>query len=287
MIGVLINSGAAWAAAAMTAGVPEWQAAITGQASIADHFAATVRQYLDAAEVEDGFADVAYANFGVYGEFTFVVVHLSDALVFMDPLTGNLLGPLEPGSALDAPPLLIEHPDAYEDGMGVRYYNEFGCTVSALGKWRADTQTPWTPPVAPPPATVPGPFVPVIRPGRLPGVPTPWNCHVDALSRCICTTDYTYVPPPGTPCPLPGEATGRCGLKLRITCTSAPGYMAPGLGNQCNGGPNTSPAPVPGPGGNPPPGILPEPTPPTTPPGTSPDFTAPGSGCSITYWYWT
>lgn len=214
VIGVLINSGAAWAAAAMTAGVPEWRAAITGQASIADRFAATVRQYLDAAEVEDGFVDVAYANFGVYGEFAFVVVQLSDALVFMDPLTGNLLGPLEPGSALEAPPLLIEHPDAYEDGMGVRYYNEFRCRTTVGATWKNAPPNPGFVPI-PPPAAAP--------PGTPAGRPSPWRCQdiapTPATVVCRCEHDERWwlnPIPPGYPATLPTL------IRVRVRCT-APG----------------------------------------------------------------
>lgn len=181
-----------------------------------------MQAYLDGAEVEGGFADVVYANFGVYGELAFVAVHLEDALVFVDPLNGNLFGPLEPGSALEAPPLLMEHADAYEEGMGVRYYSAGGCPT--IAGW-----VPYLPPgPSTPVAPIPGAPVVVFPPWcpgpggpcpltlnpNLPGwVSGPWCTPVGTFCDCaifsvetlslggLVYRRDTYRCPPGTPCP--------------------------------------------------------------------------------------
>ncbi len=218
VISVLINSGAAWSAAAQAAGVPEWKALITGQVSGATKFAETVQNYLSLAEVLDGSADVMYSNFGVYGEFPFVVVNLSDAMVLMDPLTGNLVGPFGVDTQLDTKSLLLAHTDAYAVGTGLRYYSQLGCTTPVAARWRG----PWsiwpTWPTGPHAPRVPGPTpgpIPVIPPWcigqvppcpaiplnpTLPGWPSAWTCTPTGPGGASCTcVGYTIEVSPGPP----------------------------------------------------------------------------------------
>ena len=102
IIAAMIASGAQWSIDAGT--VTEAQKLITGQASQADNFAATVQGMLDVVGVSGSSVQTIVAQFGVYGSLNVVAIQLGDALVLMDPLSGNSFRSVQPSedSALDA-----------------------------------------------------------------------------------------------------------------------------------------------------------------------------------------
>jgi len=200
VMSVLINSGAAWSAAAQAgagAGVPEWKALITGQASIADRFAQTVQGYLDAAGVnavdQSASVSVVTANFGVYGEMPVAVVQLPDCKVLVDPLSGNVSGPFLLDSELDARALLSAHSE-FNAGSGVQHYSKSGC-VSPLAIWIPGVLWPGPVPILrlpvpalPTPTWVLPPFGPALPMNpSAPGWASP-SCTVSPLtSSCNCS----------------------------------------------------------------------------------------------------
>lgn len=118
------------------------------------------------------------ANFGTFGELPVIAVGLTDCYILMDPTNGNLSGPFELGSPLDARGLLSMHAGAFEAGASVQYYDTFGCPTATVASWH-----PGGPPVTTP--LVPRPPTPAALPpcpACLPVTFGPGNC---------CT------PPPG------------------------------------------------------------------------------------------
>ncbi len=109
--------------------VPQWRALITGETSTAEQFRAQVVEYLQS---QNGLTYATYsldAAFGVFGELPVLAVQLSDCYVLLDSTNGNMSGPFELGSPIDARGLLQLHAGAFQAGTDVRYYSQSGCTI--------------------------------------------------------------------------------------------------------------------------------------------------------------
>lgn len=183
VIGSLIIAGGFWASVGQSGNVPQWQSLITGETSKAETFRAKVDAYLVLAEVEVASTQVIQANFGLFGELPIVGVRLSDCYLLMDPTNGNLSGPFEVDSPLDARGLLSFHSDAYEAGKAVRYYGSDGCAAPGLAVWIPWGMYPGTPaPRLPAPAL---PSFPLIPPWGAPAIfPNPTLTGWDTAPVC-------------------------------------------------------------------------------------------------------
>ncbi len=127
IIASLIAAGGNWRS--QCTDVPQWQSLITGETSTAEQFRVLVLQYLALRSASAGLS-VVRANFGTFGELPIVFVTLPDCFILMDPTTGNLSGPFDPASTLDAQGLLSQHADAYQAGSSLRYYTSTGCPTA-------------------------------------------------------------------------------------------------------------------------------------------------------------
>lgn len=125
----LVEEAPAFAQAAT--GVEEWQKLITGEASKADNFRFTVEMMMFDWPVDVVFVEPVDAVFGVYGSLPLTVVSFADAYVLMDPFTGNVAGPFEPGTPLDASSLLQHHPESYVPGSAISYFDMWGQAIVA------------------------------------------------------------------------------------------------------------------------------------------------------------
>lgn len=185
IIATMVTSGPVWAASAGS--VSEWKKAITGEASRGDRFAAAVRQFL--SNHDDGTLSVQSlkALFGVNGELPIVAVHLGDAYVLLDALSGNLAGPFAPASALNASPLLANYPGAYSQGSGVRFITDQGCGTNQAAQWRPGPKPPFAPVTLTPPVA---PSTPL----GCPGVPCDYTCRPLTGGGYSCTRTPTFIP---------------------------------------------------------------------------------------------
>lgn len=161
----LISTGPAIAAASK--GVTVAQGLITGEKDQADRFADGVQELLWDME-SDGAIGRMEAAFGIYGSLPIISITFDDAYIVMDCTNGELDGPFEPDSDIDATLLLSKHPE-FVAGSSIRYYKGIGCPARSA-VWHL------TPPVAVPPYStcpaVPGSTpVTVLPPFRVPGTP--------------------------------------------------------------------------------------------------------------------
>ncbi|MBX3402702.1 MAG: hypothetical protein KF699_04730 [Phycisphaeraceae bacterium] len=105
------------------------QALITGEKSHADRFEEGIVQLL-VDQNSDATAWRVDATFGVFGSLPLLGVTFDDAFVLLDAAEGNLDGPFDLDSPLDAT-VLLSHHAAYSTGTTVRHVNTAACLVHA------------------------------------------------------------------------------------------------------------------------------------------------------------
>jgi len=213
VLATMIASSQGWAAA--SAGhASEAEALVTGAMSKADRFGQIVDTYLSLAGVPSRAVVKLHAHFRLFGQLPLIQANLSDCTVLIDPLTGNISGPFQLGSAIDGRGLLSFYPDAYEAGSGVRYFGGGdGCGQTTFANW------------TPMPAGVPGawPRIPgtPVRPS--PGRPlhSTWQCWDEVATQdCVCEVIEVFTPPAWT-YPIPN-------VTVRTRCRYAGGCTGPG-----------------------------------------------------------
>ncbi|MBY0312466.1 MAG: hypothetical protein K2W85_10375, partial [Phycisphaerales bacterium] len=192
IIATLIGAGGLWAS--QCTNVPMWKALITNQTGTAQQFKGKVDAYLSTQSDPDAMTQIIYANFGVFGELPVVAVSLSDAYILMDPTNGNLSGPFELGSALDARGLLGQHGDAYQANTGVRCFASNGCPTEVAASWK-----PW-----PGPGAAPG-RAPPVAPATPGGGTGNFVCRARGGGGYICERFACGAPLPACP---PGVTPG-------------------------------------------------------------------------------
>ncbi|MBX3405350.1 MAG: hypothetical protein KF869_01195 [Phycisphaeraceae bacterium] len=254
-------------------GLMQTQALITGEKSHADRFEEGIVQLL----VDQNSEATAWrfdATFGIFGALPLLGVTFDDAFVLLDAAEGNLDGPFDLDSPLDATVLLAHHA-AYATGTTVRYVNASGCPTNAAARWRP-TPPPGGP-FTPRPAAPNMPTPPLLIPGVPAGYPTlPLNPILPGW-----WTDWACVTTPG-----PGPWAATC------TCYSYGRYDDPTGGSHwvrkkcvgnfpCGAGPAGTPpgqhTPLPDPDGT-----LTEPPFPTPAPSVSPGA---AWTCTLEYYY--
>lgn len=214
ILATLIAAGGQWAGECDD--IPQWRSLITGETSTAEKFRAKVDDYLAFQGNPDLNTQLIQANFGTFGELPVIAVSLSDCYILMDPTNGNLSGPFQVGSPLDARGLLSMHAGVFEAGASVVYYNEFGCTVGSIAAWYPAL------PVGP--AGCPVTWIPAVTPpGTPPGWQTAWACRTIANAggavacTCVSSRYLSIIPAPACwPTTLPLV------VREQLTCT-APG----------------------------------------------------------------
>jgi len=203
--------------------VPQWRALITGETSTAEQFRAQVAAFLQIAANNSNPVDLIQASFGVFGELPVVVASLNDCYILLDATNGNVSGPFELTSPLDARGLLSLHIGAYQAGTAVRYFSSSGCTRTVAASWKTSPPCPWYLPACT--------FTPA-----LPAAGT-WQCFDYGLHpnntgtpRCVC--EYTGTATRG-PVTVPfrlncdcGPAGAACGGSVPGTPVTPPGGCA-------------------------------------------------------------
>jgi hypothetical protein len=211
IIASLIATSGYWRA--QCTDIPQWRSLITGETSTADQYRAIVNNYLGFLDNPDLSTQLIQANFGTFGELPVIGVRLSDCYILMDPTSGNLSGPFESDSPLDARGLLSMHEEAFEVGGSVRYYTSLGCSTAVAATWHPGS----------------GPTGPFTCPGCGPWTPP-------APAWFFCNIDWLATPP-GTVCRCIGtdistDPAGRAiPSRLRCEgCTGCGGTTGPGTG---------------------------------------------------------
>lgn len=235
---MLIAAGGQWAGECDD--IPQRRSLITGETSTAEKFQSKVDDYLSFQGNPGLNTQLIQANFGTFGELPVIAVSLSDCYILMDPTNGNLSGPFQLGSPLDARGLLSMHSGVFEAGASVVYYNSEGCVANTIGVWV---------PAPGPAGTIPAGFTPVTTPSNpIPGAPSNWNCTSDAAGTCTCILEYKHEWTGPGPCPgptwTPPMHSARCLVIERWTCTST-GLNCPSA--SCPNGlppPTTAPPPT-------------------------------------------
>lgn len=214
IIAALAVSAPNWVAQAT--GASEARSLITGEESKADTFAQSVYAWLEvvaSAELADDSISVERldAHFAVYGQLPVVLIKLPDAFVLIDAVNGNVAGPYDLTSDMDARPLLSVHNAAWVIA-GAKFFGRNGCNYMAAPGWK-DT---------PPGGGPQWPLTPAVAPATPEGGGAPYNCRPVGQGGCVCTRPDTRTVPPGTT-PVPTQTR----------CDYTPAGCDPGAG--CTG----------------------------------------------------
>ncbi|HRJ49495.1 MAG: hypothetical protein KF787_09980 [Phycisphaeraceae bacterium] len=170
------------------------RAPLTGQPPIGARIRDLIESHLSTLEIDGPMnSDVVEAWFGAYGSLPIVVTSSLRCFVLTDALTGDVYGPYQPGTPIDASSLLAGHPEYVTgSGIAVMQVDEAGCVIGApiARKWTT------VPPCSTPGCLIPRtPCPPCKRytppykaPPGLPGLPPhpPYEPSVPGWSNMSC-----------------------------------------------------------------------------------------------------